>query len=110
MPSLYNKLTCRKRERPQIHTVWNLIPHFFYQILLNFYDSLDCSESSDPDQDPMLLKYQNRNYQVKLCVRTCFSIYCYLEQDKGICTQDVISRTCCWYVSFEQRVDHLYLS
>lgn len=53
-------------------------------------------ESTDSDQDPMLLKYHNSNYQAELSVRTCFSIYC-LEQDKGIYIQDVLSRTCCWY-------------
>lgn len=30
-----------------------------------------------------VLKYLKANREAKLCVRTCFSIYCCVEQDKG---------------------------
>lgn len=60
---------------PKICATWNLIPRF-YQILPNFYEGAGCSKSTNPNQDLPLLQYQKRNYQAKLCRRTCFSIYC----------------------------------
>lgn len=40
------------------------------------------AESADRIRLATPLKYQKCHYQVKVCLRTCFAIYCRLEQDK----------------------------